>query len=346
MGFDFCNGFNCLHGKNGVGKTNVLDALHFICNGKSYFSRIDSQHIRFGEDFALLEAVLQNRDEETTINLGLQRDGKKSIRKNGVMVRRLTDYVGYLPAVIITPGDITLLTGNPDERRRFMDRTIGFSDPGYLKELVKHNKLLDHRNGLLKQFYERQYHDSVALEAIDHQLTPLLDSIHKAREKFLNDILGFLDPVYTALVGAKEELAIDYSSDLNDSSGTDVLHDGIRADLAAHRTTKGIHKDDLEVRVNGVSLKKFGSQGQIKSATIALNLAAYLYIAEQTGSTPLLLLDDIFEKIDDDRALRMLQLISGEDFGQIFITDTSEERLRTKLEDVGSEKKFFNIERD
>ncbi|MBO6517037.1 MAG: DNA replication and repair protein RecF [Bacteroidia bacterium] len=343
--FDFCPEFNCFYGENGVGKTNVLDALHFISNGRSYFSRTDVNSIQFEEDFALIEAVVANNDERVNLRVGLQRNGKKGIHKNGVMVKRLADFVGHLPGVMITPGDITMLTGTSDERRRFVDKTIGFSDPEYLRILIRHNKLLESRNELLKQFYLNRYTDLLALEAIDHQLAPAMDYIKQRRTSFLTEIKPHLVHVYEHMVEANESLSISLTSHLEEKTGFEVLQEAQKQDLYAQRTTSGCHKDDLDVLIDDVSVRKFGSQGQIKSATIALNLAAYLYLSEKLGRKPLLLLDDIFEKIDEHRARRLLGLISSQDFGQIFITDTSEERLKSKLQSLSSEKKFFNIER-
>ncbi len=344
--FEFCSDFNCFYGKNGVGKTNVLDALHFICNGRSYFSRTDANSIQFDEDFAMIEVAINQGDEDTQIQVSLQRNGKKNIRKNGALVRKLADFIGFMPGVMITPGDILMLTGNSDERRKFMDKTIGFSDVEYLRSLIKHNKLVESRNEVLKQFFIHHHVDLLALEAIDHQLIPLIDLIHERRKIFFTEIKEYLSEVYEFIVQSEEELNIEYASALKDQSARDLFSLSQKQDLYAQRTTQGIHKDDLDVLINGVSVKKFGSQGQIKSATIALNLASYLYLAAKIGRKPLLLLDDIFEKIDEHRSKRLLDLISNDSFGQIFITDTSEKRLKTKLNKVSSQKKFFNIERD
>lgn len=346
MDFVFCPGFNCFYGKNGVGKTNVLDALHFLCNGKSYFSRSDGQSIAFDEDFAVLEANVKEEKDETLLHLSLQHNGKKNITKNGVKVKRLADYVGWMPAVMITPGDILMLTGHSEERRKFMDKSIGYSNQSYLKALMKHNKLLESRNEMLKQFALNQRQDLLALESIDHLLIPLIDYIHSRRGQFLQELEGKLTEVYQQIVKSEEQLTIGYASALNEQKAVELLKSTLQHDLYAQRTTNGAHKDDLDVTINDVSVKKYGSQGQIKSATIALNLAAYLYLAEKSGKKPLLLLDDVFEKIDDQRSERLLELISNPSFGQIFITDTSQKRIKSKLKQVTSDKKFFNIERD
>jgi DNA replication and repair protein RecF len=343
--FDFCSDINCFYGKNGVGKTNVLDALHFVCNGKSYFSRIDQQSIQFEADFAMIEAHVNGQDE-ATINIGLQRNGKKGLKRNGVVVKRLSDYVGQYPAVMIAPGDIAMLTGHSDDRRRFMDKAIGYSNQVYLKALVKHNKLLEHRNELLKKFFIDSHFDAIALEAIDHQLRPLMEEIYTVRKSFHRDIQEDLTQVYQHIVNSEEELHIEYTSALHQEKPELLLNNHLQPDRYAQRTTQGVHKDDLDILINSVSVKKYGSQGQVKSATIALYLSSYLYLAKRSERTPLLLLDDIFEKIDSHRAKRLLDLISGEQFGQIFITDTSETRLKSKLDEIGAEKKFFNIERE
>ncbi|MFT5512151.1 MAG: DNA replication and repair protein RecF [Bacteroidia bacterium] len=343
--FEFCAGINCFYGKNGVGKTNILDGLHYLCNGKSYFGRTDTNNIQFETLFALIEGVVNAQDTSIPLSVGLQSIGKKGLTKNGASIPRLADYVGFLPAVMITPGDITLLTANSDERRRYIDKSIGYTNHKYLTALLQHNKLLENRNELLKQFFINQNRDLIALEAIDAQLIPLMDYIHETRVAFISDIQQPLEQVYNAVVEGAETLVIGLESPLNEYDAATCLKMGLNQDLMAQRTTKGTHKADLDVKLNDVSVKKFGSQGQIKSATIALHLAAYLYIRSKIDHNPLLLLDDVFEKIDDDRSARLIKLISGADFGQIFITDTSESRLKSKLKGVATEKKFFNIER-
>lgn len=343
--FEFCNGINCFYGKNGIGKTNVLDALHYICNGKSYFSRRDLNSINFNGDFALLDAKINQNLVVIDTSIGLQKSGKKGLKRNGATIARLADYIGFLPGVMIAPNDITLLTGNSDERRRFIDKTISFVNIEYLRDLMKSNKLTEARNELLKQFYVNRNTDLLALEAIDHQLIPLQDKISHARNEFLTDIVKPLQKVYKLLVREQESLSLQYQTQLEEMDAKALFTMHQNKDLMAQRTTAGVHKDDMEIEINTVSVKQFGSQGQIKSATIALNLASYLYIAEKKKVKPVLLLDDIFEKIDDYRAERLLHLISDDAFGQIFITDTNEERLKSKLKDVTSEKKFFNIER-
>ncbi|MCB9261615.1 MAG: DNA replication and repair protein RecF [Flavobacteriales bacterium] len=342
--FEFESGFNCFYGKNGIGKTNVLDAIHYICNAKSYFNRSDVQNIQFHESAAYIEATLEDTDNAFSLNIGIQHDGKKTAKKNGVLIKKLADYVGFLPAVMIAPSDIFLLTGNSEERRRFMDKTIGLSDSEYLRALIKHNKLLDHRNELLKLFFASRNTDLIALEAIDHQLVPLQQLIYHKRKNFIDALLILVNEVYQKLVLKDEELFVEYSSQLSQTSALELMKNNIQNHLYAQRTLHGIHKDDLETSINNVSVKKFGSQGQIKSATIALNLAAYLYIAQVLNKKPLLLLDDIFEKIDAQRAERLLNLIATSSFGQVFITDTSEKRLNDNLHKIDTAKKFFNIE--
>ncbi len=343
--FDFAKDINCFYGVNGAGKTNILDALHYVATGKSYFGRMDGNSIQFDTDFTLVKASLVSNHEPLEIQIGLSNPGKKAIRKNGVLIKRLADFIGLIPAVMITPGDIYLLTGHSDDRRKFIDKTLGYADNQYLKQVIQHNKLLETRNELLKQFFIRQKQDLIALESIDVQLAPLVDFIAKKRSDFVKSVEPQLKEIYQYLVHSAEEISISYESHLNDRRSEELLKSSIPNDLASQRTSMGVHKDDLSVLINNVSVKKYGSQGQIKSATIALNLAAYHHIRNSLEITPLLLLDDIFEKIDDVRSKRLLELISSSDFGQIFITDTSEKRLKSKLKELASDKKFFNIER-
>ena len=342
--FDFCAGINCFYGKNGAGKTNVLDGLHYLCNGKSYFTRMDGNSIQFDTTFAMIEGVIETEDGAVSLSIGLQPAGKKGLKRNGATIQRLADYVGFLPAVMITPSDISLLTGNSDDRRKYIDKAIGYTNHEFLTSLLKHNKLLDNRNETLKQFYIQQRRDLITLEAIDAQLIPLMNFIHKTRKAFVEELQAPLLQVYNTLVNGEERITAQLDSTLNEQDAATCLKMSLNQDLMAQRTTSGVHKDDLFVSLNDVSIKKFGSQGQIKSATIALKLAAFAYMKSKINHKPLLLLDDVFEKIDDSRSSRLLKLISSDVYGQIFITDTSAERLKSKLKEVTTEKKFFNIE--
>ena len=343
--FEFTDGYNCFYGANGAGKTNVLDALHFLSEGKSYFTRTDANAIEFDNSFALIEALLIQGDEDIKLKIGLERDGKKSLRRNGVAIKKLSDYIGMLPTIMITPGDIKLITGYADERRRFMDRMISHTDNNYLKKLLEHNKLLEARNEMLRQFFKQRHTDMLALESIDVQLAPLIEDISERRSRFVIQLEEPLQELYAQLTGAKESISLSLSGTVQDGTGLSYLKQNHQTDLFAQRTTQGIHKDDLVIDINGHSVRSFGSQGQVKSVTIAMYLAAYKVLQQEAGKKPLLLLDDIFEKIDDERSSQLLELISSDDYGQIFITDTSLDRLKSKLKDVKADKKFFNIER-
>ncbi|MFT4521205.1 MAG: DNA replication and repair protein RecF [Bacteroidia bacterium] len=342
--FTFCSGFNCFYGKNGAGKTNLLDAIHYLSFGRSYFHRNDLQSIRFDSTYSIIKSKVESANEEIELSVGLSSTEKKTIRKNGAALTKLSDVIGVLPCVMIAPADIQLINGNSEERRRLMDRTISLVNSNYLHQLIQHNRLLEARNEMLKQFALNRHVDDLALEAIDFQLHPLLDSIHRHRKDFVEKCLSQTTTIYNALTASDEHIEIKYASNLENKTGKELLTAQKTNDVYAQRTKFGVHRDELDILINAMPLKKFGSQGQIKTTTIALNLATYHFLSAETGKLPILLLDDIFEKIDDHRATRLMEEIGKSGFGQIFITDTNLKRLEEKLLELECEKKFFNIE--
>jgi DNA replication and repair protein RecF len=343
--FEFSHQINCITGANGVGKTSLLDAIHYLCTGRSFFTRTDTNSIKFEEDFGFLNGeVFETKKTSASLKVALSKSEKKQLFKNGAKIQKLSEHVGYLPVVMITPAEIQLVYGPSKDRRKFLDRVLSQTDSDYLTDLIKYNKLVESRNELLKIFFERNAFDELAIKAYDLQIEPIANRIYDKRKKFISKFEVFFNRAYALISGEAEEAKVHYKSDLNESDAKTLFTRTLISDRYAKRTTKGVHKDDLEFILDTRPIKPFGSQGQIKSFVIALHLAAFHYIRVRVKKKPLLLLDDIFEKIDFNRSERLLKEIGKNGFGQVFITDTSDDRMKSHVEHVAAEKKFFNIE--
>jgi DNA replication and repair protein RecF len=325
-------GVNILTGNNGVGKTNCLDAVHCLSSGKSYFTSIDSQLIKHEQNFFTIKANFGiNEDNEETIEILLQFDkGKKTIKKNGKNYPRLSDHIGFIQTVLITPYDIDLVLGNSEERRRFMDILISQLNNEYLHHLMIYRKAVEQRNSLLKAWSGRHI-DTDLLESYDQKIIPSATIIHTIRKNVTLEIIPIFKRIYASLASTDEDVEITYQSPLEEGSMQELLQLNRRNDLIAERTTVGPHKDDWAFELRNNPLRKFGSQGQIKSFVIALKIAQYRFFQEKLSKTPILLLDDIFEKIDEVRAQKLMELVESEGFGQILITDTHPERVEKHL---------------
>lgn len=331
------NGF---YGKNGTGKTNLLDSIYMLSCAKSYFNNVDSQLVRFGQDFFSLKGNY-GENNQTEILLKFTK-GKKTISNNGKKYKRLIDHIGQIPAVFITPYDISLILGNSNERRRFIDLSISQVNKEYLKQLALYKKVLLSRNAFLKS-NEGNSIDPIILESYDTRLIESGKSINTERCAFIKEFNTIFNTDYSHLTGDKETIDIEYISDLNHSDFKSILEKQVGTDTAAQRTTKGVHKDDLVFTINKLALKKFGSQGQIKSVIIAAKLAQFSYFSGKTKSTPILLLDDIFEKIDLSRAEKLMEMIANKRFGQIIISDTERTRMEQFLAKIEINQNFFEV---
>jgi DNA replication and repair protein RecF len=339
--FEFCPEVNGITGLNGSGKTNILDAVYYLSNAKSFFNGIDQQLIRHGSDFFSIHGWF-GAEPDFDILASFSEKGKKTLKRNGKVYPRLLDHIGLIQAVFITPYDISLVLEGSEERRRFMDYTLCQTDRDYLEKLSFYKKLQDQRNAFLKKC-EGRYVDPDVLESYDARMSPVADAIYAARVAFVNTVLPWFQEFYEYLTAQKEAVALTYLSELADRPMEVLLQENRERDRILMRTSAGIHKDDLELQLQGNPLKKFGSQGQIKSFVIAMKLAQYRYFLEKTGQKPLLLLDDIFEKIDAERAGKLMELVARDYFGQIFITDTHAERVREHLKEVAADKQFFEL---
>ncbi|MDP1727626.1 MAG: DNA replication/repair protein RecF [Bacteroidota bacterium] len=341
--FRFNPQLNCLVGKNGAGKTNVLDAIYYLAFTRSYFNPVDQQHILFGETFFTIDADLVKNEISENIRLVLQKGSKKSLQVNNNEVPRFADYIGTLPAVMIAPGDINLIYEGSEDRRKFVDMIISQTDHVYLNELMQYNRVLDQRNKLLKDFNEHRYVNRDLLETYNAQLSKSGTCIYEKRVQFLKLFTPLFSKYYQMIAGTYEHVGLAFESDLDKISYPQILVACEPSDFDLLRTTRGIHRDDLVFMINEMPLKKFGSQGQQKSFIIALKLAQFDYLLETKGEKPILLIDDIFEKLDSERLSKLLSLIAIGHFGQIFITDTQAERLHEVIEKLDTPVSYFEI---
>lgn len=335
----FCPGINCLVGDNGAGKTNVVDAVYYLSMCKSSLQMTDSQSIRHGADFFLCEGhYLTDGGRSETVVCTFSRKGGKVLKRNGKEYDRLSDHVGLIPAVIVSPADSALISDAADERRRYLNAFLSQLDRAYLHAVVRYNAVLAERNRLLKSSP-----DETMLSIYDRQLVEHGNRIHARRRELTERLQPIVAEYYRILSSDREEVGLHYKSELNDRPFEEVLLAARQKDLVNEFTTAGIHRDDLLLRIGGYPLRKYGSQGQQKSFLVALKLAQYALVAQEKGEKPILLLDDLFDKLDAGRVEQLIRLVSDDAFGQIFITDCSPTRLRTILDRAGSEYTLFTV---
>lgn len=334
---------NCFTGNNGEGKTNILDAIHYLSFCKSFFNPIDSQNITHEEPFFLIQGVYKLNEEEEEIYCGQKRNQKKQFKRNKKEYQRLADHIGLFPLVMISPADSELITEGSESRRKFVDSVIAQFDRDYLENLISYNKVLSHRNALLKQFGDSGKFDKDSLEIWDDQLISYGEKVFQKRKDFISNFISIFRKYYEWISGGKENVDLIYKSHLNDHSFAEALANSLNRDKAMEYTTAGIHKDDLEFTVNGYPLKKYASQGQQKSFLIALKLAQFDFIKKIKNITPILLLDDIYDKLDDLRVKQLMELVSSDNFGQLFITDTHPVRLAELFSETKTDFKNFMI---
>ncbi|WP_207424198.1 DNA replication/repair protein RecF [Desertivirga brevis] len=344
-GLRFSPTVNAFTGDNGAGKTNLLDAIHYLSLCKSYFNPIDSQQIRQGAEFFMVQGVFGKNESEDVVACSLKKNQKKQFKRNKKDYQRLADHIGLFPLVMISPYDISIIIEGSEERRRFIDSVISQTDNQYLDELIAYNKSLTSRNMLLKKIAETGRYDPLLLEVYDEQLIASGTRIFSKRQAFMAEFLPVFNRHYQYVSEDAEQVELVYESQLLSSDYAALLKSSVERDRVLERTTCGIHKDDLSFSIHDMPMKKFGSQGQQKSFLIALKLAQYSFLHQRKGFKPLLLLDDIFDKLDDKRVKKLMTMVSHHDFGQIFITDTSKERIRTIFAGIGVEVNIFEVER-
>ena len=341
--FDFDPNVNIFTGLNGQGKTNVLDAIHYLAFCKSYFNPIDSQNIRHGEDFFVLEGLFENSEKSDKIYCGVKKGHKKVFKKNKAEYERLADHIGKYPAVVISPYDKDLISDGSEVRRKFIDSIISQYNREYLEDLINYNKLLRQRNSLLKYFWENRTFEPDNLEVWTTQLVEVAKRIYAERVKFVAEFESVFLAHYAAISGNAENVGLEYTSHLSEGDFSETIDASLEKDRRSSYTNVGTHKDDLKFIIDGHPLKKFGSQGQQKTYLISLKLAQFDLIKAATQRVPLLLLDDIFDKIDDVRVQHLMKLVSDHNFGQIFITDTHSERIADIFAGISDSAKIFEV---
>lgn len=343
VSFEFSPQINCFVGNNGAGKTNILDALHYLSVGKSFLGNSDVQNIKTGEDFFAIESQIQNGDKEDIIKILQPREAKKIIKKNDKTYERLADHIGYLPSVMISPYDSNLISDSGESRRRFLDAMISQTDSPYLFDLIQYQKTIQQRNALLKNFAKNRTFDKDSLEIYNDPLSTFGTRIFDKRKDFVLKLNPIVQQYYDIISGGRESVSVVYDSHLSEASFQELLLQAIDKDRVLTYTSKGVHKDDLIFLMSGQPIKKIGSQGQQKSFLVALKLAQISRIKELTGKSPILLLDDIFDKLDDIRVSQLIELVNKENFGQIFITDTHKDRTENMVKKIDEESRIFEI---
>jgi DNA replication and repair protein RecF len=339
----FCTAINCIVGANGVGKTNMLDAIHFLSLTKSAFTSQDSYCIKHGADLFAVSGKFETNQKRQQVLCGLQQGQKKLLKLDQVPYTKFTDHIGIFPIVLIAPQDHTLITEGSEERRKFFDTIISQIDQTYMLNLVQYNHCLKQRNALLKQAKEKGIWDNDLLATYNAMMLPLASQIYEKRKAFVADLLPTFLAYYQYLTDGAEEVNIQYESDLASDNFPRLFTENLRKDFELQRTTLGTHKDDFEFLLGAFALKKYGSQGQQKSFLIALKLAHFAIIQAQKGIKPILLLDDIFDKLDDKRITKLLAMVARQDFGQIILTDARPERSKQILQDIQVEKRFIEL---
>lgn len=322
-------------GSNGTGKTNLLDAIYYLSFSKSYLSRPDSQNVHHGMTGMRLEGNYELDDEPQLLTCILRENNRKELALNGEEYKKFSDHIGRLPCVMIAPDDVVLITGGSDERRKFLDTLLSQIDKKYLHNLIDYNKLLQQRNSLLKRSAETGYLDESLLEVLNEQLLEKGNALFKERKQFLSGFLARTGAIYTRIAGKTDGLALAYDSQLLHGEFDALLKANRQKDLQLQRTNAGIHRDDLSFSMDMMPFKSEASQGQRKSLLFALKLAEWEILKEKKGFTPILLLDDVFEKLDEQRMFQLLQWVCAESDGQVFITDTHCERLQSQLKEIG-----------
>lgn len=341
---DFSDRLNAFVGMNGMGKTNILDAIYYLCMCKSHFGTNDRDVVQHDMDFLRLEGYFYKKEKKEKVVAKVIPRKKKEFERNDVTYDKLSEHIGLMPVVFIAPDDTYLAKEGSEARRRFVDNTLSQLDREYLRELIAYNKILKQRNAALKNFAAERYFDPALLLIYDEQMLAPAAKIYEKRVAWMKNFNPVFQEYYGVISGDREAVGVRYRSQLIDADFKELLDTVQEKDRILQRSTVGIHRDDLVFTIEDYPLKKFSSQGQLKSFVLALKLAQYEMLRHDTSIKPLLLLDDIFDKLDRTRVRQLLQLILEKDFGQIFITDTHESRLAEIVDGFGADYRLFKVE--
>ena len=334
---------NCFIGHNGEGKTNLLDAVYYLSFCKSAFNPKDSEVMRHDADYFVLEGdYCTDAGEHEQVYCGMKRGSKKHFKRNKKEYKRLSQHIGLVPLIFVSPADATLIEGGSEERRKLMDVVISQYDTPYIESLSRYNKALQQRNSLLKQEEEP---DTTLLELLEMQMAEHGEAVYKKRAAFVEELTPVFQRIYQTICSEREQVSLEYVSHCQRGDLLDVILRDRAKDRIMGYSLHGTHKDDLVMKLGGYPMKREGSQGQNKTYVLALKLAQFDFLRRTAGNnTPLLLLDDIFDKLDSSRVEQIVRLVSGDDFGQIFITDTNRDHLDKILQGSGFNYKLFSVE--
>jgi DNA replication and repair protein RecF len=341
--FEFDTKINCFVGKNGVGKTNVLDAIYHLSYGKSYFNPLAVQNIKHDEEFFVIDGEFEKNERNEQIVCSLKKGQKKILKRNSKQYDKFSDHIGFIPLVIISPADSDLIVEGSETRRKFLDSVISQLDSSYLQQLIHYQKIVSQRNALLKYFALNQVFETDTLYIYNEQLDGLGQAIFEKRRRFIDEFIPIFNKHHQAITGTEEAVQLVYISHLHEKTLLQLLQENINKDRALHYTSVGVHRDDLSFEIDNYPIKKFGSQGQQKSFLIALKLAQFEFVKKQSGEIPILLFDDIFDKLDETRVEKIVEMVNNEVFGQLFISDTHPQRTETIIKSTHQSYKMFHL---
>lgn len=338
---EFSSGVNCLLGRNGMGKSNLLEAIHFMCMSRPMTAMPEAALLRHGSDLMSVKGDFRMDDAtDQTVSIGIVRGKGKILKCNGKVYDRISQHIGRFPTVCVTPRDNELVSGPGEERRRLMDMVISQAEPAYLSQLMRYNRALESRNRMLRAGVR----DALLYESVESGMAEAAATVNASRRRWVEEIAPEVSRYYSEIAGCSERAGIEYRSVLNSTTLSEEFQRTRGKDAALGFTSSGVHRDDLATTLDGYSLRRLGSQGQVKTFTIAMRLAIFDYLKRNGGETPLLLLDDIFDKLDSGRVGRIMQLVSrSAGFGQIFITDTNREHLDETLACLSGEKRLLEV---
>ncbi|GGE28122.1 DNA replication/repair protein RecF [Psychroflexus planctonicus] len=341
--FSFNAKINCFVGRNGVGKTNILDSIYLLAFGKSYFNPITKQNIQHGEDFFVVDGSFEKNGSKQQIVVSVKKGQKKIIKKNAKVYDKISDHIGEIPLVIISPADRDLIIEGSETRRRFVDSVISQGDKSYLTALINYQKVVSQRNALLKYFAANYQFDASTLQVYNQQMADYGEELFTKRLRFIEEFQPILQQRYQDISNAREKVSFTYKSQLQDENFEVGLQNALEKDKRLQYSNFGIHKDDFQFEIENYPIKKFGSQGQQKSYLIALKFAQYDFMKAQKGTKPLLLLDDIFDKLDEERVQKIIEMVMKDDLGQLFISDTHAQRTENVVKENTTDYQIFEL---